>query len=109
MISRSTVKDENVTERRTLPITNASQRALFADKSFETCLNTYLCKLYNIKIDFECIMNGNAVVKVVGQWNSINEVFKELTVLTSLCNTKTFDAVTGQDSFLLNHRIIFSI
>ncbi|CAF0989356.1 unnamed protein product [Adineta ricciae] len=99
---RSTVKDDNVTERRTLPITNASQRALFADKSFETCLHKYLSKLYNIKIDFECIMNGNPVVKVVGQWNSIDGVFKELAVLTSLCYTKTFDAVSDRDWVKIN-------
>lgn len=95
LFSRVTVKEETVTERRALPITNASQRALFWDKTFENCLHTYLCKLYNIKVDFEFIMNRNPVVKVVGQRNSINGVFKELAVLTSLCYTKTFDAVSG--------------
>ncbi|CAF1007839.1 unnamed protein product [Adineta ricciae] len=99
---RSTVKDENVTERRILPITNASQRALFADKSFENCLHIYLSKLYNVEIDFECIMNGNFAVKVVGQWNSIDRVFKELAVLTSLCHTKTFDTVSDRDWAKIN-------
>ncbi|UJR08142.1 hypothetical protein I4U23_012418 [Adineta vaga] len=94
--SRPVMKDEIVTECRTLSIITPSQQALLTDKSFESYLQNYFDTIYNVRFNIEHLTNNNRSlsVQVIGRRTMINEVLKELLSLISLCRTTTFDRPT---------------
>jgi hypothetical protein len=81
-----------------LPMNTPAQIALFADKTFEKCLQIYFNKTYSTKIDIEPTTSNNSrsFIKLVGWQSSVDQVLEELLVLMSLFRTKTFDEITGQ-------------
>ncbi len=75
-----------------------AQIALFADKTFEKCLQIYFNKTYSTKIDIEPTTGNNRrpIIKIVGRESSVDEALEELLTLIPLFRTKIFDEMTGQ-------------
>lgn len=94
-----------------LPNHTPAQIALFADKTFENCLQTYFDETYNIKINIESTTANNTrpFMKMVGQEKSVDNALNELVLVISLFRTKIFEETAGQKSFALFCEISSSI
>ncbi len=75
-----------------------AQIALFADKTFEKCLQTWFNKSYGTNLTIEPTTGDNRrpFIKLVGRQSSVDQVLEELLILMSLFRTKIFDERTSQ-------------
>ncbi|CAF1335504.1 unnamed protein product [Rotaria sp. Silwood1] len=90
---RPIVSDDITHKIVTLTFNNSAQVALFTDKTFQNCLQTYFNKNYCAKLDMEdsADVNSRSLVKIIGRQSSIDPTLSELLTLFSLGRTKTFN------------------
>lgn len=85
-----------VTRCVTLSINTSAQAALFVDKTFENCLETYICKTYDVKFGLMIDNRGRPWVTIIGRLADVDKTQEELLTLLPSFRTKIFDETTGQ-------------